>query len=249
MSKIPANKSALILGGTSDIGMAVAECLAFEGWSLILTGRNEDYLHRIANDLQIRSGSSVQSRYFDATDTGTHKTFFQSLEIVPELCVCLFGYLGEQEKGMKQWREAEQIIQVNYTGAVSILNLVANEFNARGLGTIIGVSSVAGDRGRGSNFLYGSAKAALTTYLSGLRSRCYHYGVHVATIKPGFVATRMTESLDLPASLTAAPGQVAKAICRAYYKRNNVVYVLPVWKLIMTCIALIPEQLFKRLKL
>jgi short-subunit dehydrogenase len=136
---------------------------------------------------------------------------------------------------------------VNYTGAVSILNVVAEDFEKRGQGAIVGMSSVAGDRGRQSNYIYGSAKAGFTAYLSGLRNRLAKTGVHVMTVKPGFCRTKMTEHLELPAALTAEPAQVATAVFQGMEKKQNVVYTLWMWRWVMLVIRCIPECVFKRL--
>jgi len=138
---------------------------------------------------------------------------------------------------------------VNYTGAVSILNIVANYYVSQQKGIIAGISSVAGERGRQSNYFYGSAKAGFTAYLSGLRNRLFHQQVHVLTVQPGFVYTRMTEGLPLPRLLTATPEKVADSIYLAIRKKKNVIYVKWFWRWIMLIIKCIPEFLFKKLKL
>jgi hypothetical protein len=119
----------------------------------------------------------------------------------------------------------------------------------RGSGTIVGVSSVAGDRGRATNYVYGSAKAGFTAFLSGLRNRLAAAGVHVVTVKPGFVATRMTEGMKLPPALTAAPDEVARAVLTAVRQRRDTIYVRRIWWPMMVVIRLIPERIFKRMKL
>ena len=129
------------------------------------------------------------------------------------------------------------------------MNIIANDFEQRRSGTIIGISSVAGDRGRQSNYLYGSAKAALTTYLSGLRNRLARSNVHVVTVKPGFVRTKMTSGLALPGPLTAKPERVAADIFDAYQKRGDQLYTLWPWRYLMFIIRNIPEPVFKRLRL
>jgi len=158
--------------------------------------------------------------YFDATSYEQHADFLKQTEVIPEVVVVCFGYLGEQKKAEANWDEAYQILATNYIGAVSILNLVAQEMEKRKHGIIIGISSVAGDRGRKSNYIYGSAKAGFTTYLSGLRNRLYTSGVHVLTVKPGYVTTRMTENMNLPKLLTTTPEKVAKSISKAIKKRK-----------------------------
>jgi short-subunit dehydrogenase len=155
-----------------------------------------------------------------------------------------------REKEMEDsWKETEKIISANYTGAVSILNIISRKYASQKKGIIVGISSVAGERGRQSNFLYGSAKAGFSAYLSGLRNWLYPYGVHVVCVKPGFVYTRMTENLALPALLTATPEEVGRAVYSACLKRKNIIYVKAVWRWIMLIIKLIPEPIFKKLKL
>lgn len=241
--------SILILGATSDIAFGIATQFARENVSLILAGRDTAYLERIRCDLSVREGADARVVKFDAVDYESHKAFYQQLEPKPDVCAVVFGYLGEQQESEADWRELSKVVDVNYKGAVSILNIVAEDFAKRRSGTIIGVSSVAGDRGRQSNFIYGSAKAAFTVYLSGLRNKLFSKGVHVATIKPGFVDTKMTEDIDLPPLLTATPMQVGEAAFDAFEKKRDVVYVLPVWRVIMGVITLLPEFVFKRLKL
>ncbi len=136
-------------------------------------------------------------------------------------------------------------LNTNYTGVLSLFNIIANDFEHRRNGFIVGISSVAGDRGRKSNYLYGSAKAALSAYLSGLRNRLYDAQVHVLTVKPGFVATKMTEDMDLPEKLTAQPEDVAADIYRAQQKNKNVLYTKWIWRWVMLIIRMIPEWKFK----
>ena len=186
---------------------------------------------------------------FPMQDYASHPAFIQSLDGLPDVVVSVFGYLGNQEQAVTDFDECSRILSANFTGQVSLLNLVAGAMKQRGHGAIIGIASVAGDRGRGSNYLYGSAKAGFAAYLSGLRNALFPHGVHVATIKPGFVRTKMIEGMATPKSLTATPEGAARAVWRAYHNNKNVVYVLPVWRWIMLVIRLIPEPIFKRLKL
>jgi hypothetical protein len=140
-------------------------------------------------------------------------------------------------------------MRANYEGPALILGLLAERFAARGSGTLIGISSVAGERGRASNYVYGSAKAGFTAFLSGLRNRLAKGPVRVITVKPGFVATQMTEGMDLNPRLTAQPDAVAEAIWQAQAKGRDVLYVKPVWALIMAIIRALPERLFKKTSL
>ncbi|MDX1521229.1 MAG: SDR family oxidoreductase [Anaerolineae bacterium] len=239
----------LILGATSDIAMALAHKFAGNGFSPILAARNSARLEEAATDLRIRHSVPVTIVEFDALDYASHAAFYEGLPEKPAVVICVFGYLGEQEKAQADFAEAKLIIDSNYTGAVSILELVAADFERRRSGTIIGISSVSGDRGRQSLYIYGSAKAAFSTYLSGLRNRLAKANVHVMTVKPGFVRTKMTADLPLPAPITAKPAQVANDVFKAYQKGSDVVYTLWMWRLIMFIIRNIPEPIFKRLRL
>lgn len=239
----------LILGATSDMAQALAELYAKKGDKLQLAARNPVSLAPIKSDLEIRFEGKVSTYAFDAMNFDSHDAFYASLDEKPDLVLCVFGYLGDQAKAIKNWNESLQIIQSNFTGAVSILNIIANDMEARKVGVIVGISSVAGERGRMSNYLYGSAKAGFTAYLSGLRNRLCKSGVHVLTVKPGFVNTKMTEGLPLPKPLTAQPQQVAKAIDNAVVKQKNTIYIFAKWRLIMYIIKSIPESIFKKLSL
>jgi hypothetical protein len=157
--------------------------------------------------------------------------------------------LGDAEKARGNTAESALILLTNYNGAVSILDVIANRYEAQGEGCIIGVSSVAGDRGRQSNYHYGSAKAGFSAYLSGLRNRLAGKGVHVMTVKPGFVNTSMTEDQDTPAPVTAEPEEVADAVYKAFVKKKDVLYTRWMWRYIMFIIRTIPETIFKKLKL
>jgi len=242
-------ESVLILGATSDIARALAHQYAKHHYRLLLAARNIDVLQADVKDLQIRYNATVDALYFDALAYDTHATFYQQLPESPSIVICVFGLLGDQQTSQHNWSEAKKIMEVNYLGAASILLHVADAMEAKGTGTIIGISSVAGERGRASNYLYGSAKAGFTAYLSGLRNRLAKKGVHVLTVKPGFVQTAMTEGMDLPPLLTAQPDQVAKAIYQAQKKQKNVIYTLWMWRYVMWIIRNIPEAIFKKLKL
>ncbi len=242
-------KTILILGASSDIAKAIAKEYAQTGATLLLAGRNQKSLEIDANDLHIRYNIFATAFFFDATDFKSHQQFYETLPQKPNIVICVFGFLGEQKEGEKDFLHAQKIIETNYTGCISILNIVANDFEQQREGTIIGISSVAGERGRQSNYLYGSAKAGFTAYLSGLRNRLFKSNVHVLTVKPGFVYTSMTENLKLPSLLTAKPEEVAKDILKAEQKKKNVIYTKWFWKYIMGIISSIPETIFKKLKL
>lgn len=241
----------LILGATSPIARAAAQTFAKSGYQLFLAGRDESELRKLASDLNIRFSVDVKYGYFDAEKTESHAQFFQnSVQEIEQLKGVLLavGYHGEQDKGIKDFREMEKIIHSNFIGACTILNECAQYFADKGSGFIIGVSSVAGDRGRQSNYLYGSAKGAFSLYLQGLRNRLYHKGVRVITIKPGFVDTSMTFGKK-GVFLVASPDYVGKKIVEALHRSSDIVYLPWFWRYIMLIIKCIPEKIFKRLKL
>lgn len=239
----------LILGATSDIGMSLGKAYAEKGFNLILASRNVNRLDNYKLDLENRFDTKVSLINFNATDFESHFSFAELISDKCKIIIAVFGYLGDQDQAINEWEHCKTIIDSNYTGAVSILNILSEKMKKQGEGTIVGISSVAGDRGRMSNFIYGSSKAAFTSYLSGLRNSMFHSNVHVLTVKPGFVATKMTSHLDLPGKLTSSPDQVAKAIAKGIVSKKNVIYVKPIWRFIMLAIILIPNSIFKKMKM
>lgn len=240
---------ALILGGSSDIARAIARGYAAIGRPLILAGRDCQRLEADAGDLRLRYGVAVRLAEFNVLDSDCHARFLDELGGLPAIVVCVVGFLGEQAKSQADFAAADLVMRTNYLGPASVLGEVANRMEARGSGCIIGISSVAGERGRASNYIYGSAKAGFTAFLSGLRNRLAPTGVRVITVKPGFVHTRMTESMSLPKALTAQPEEVAHHLLRAERKGADIVYVRPIWRLIMLGIRALPERVFKRSRL
>ncbi len=237
----------LILGARSDIGLAVAHRFAQTGRPIQLAARHAESLEAERADIALRYNVPVTSHEFDALATESHSAFLDGLPELPDIAVCAVGLLGNQAEARKNVAAAVLIIRTNYEGPASILGELANRFEARGHGTLVGISSVAGERGRASNYIYGSAKAGFTAYLSGLRNQLTKKGVHVVTVLPGFVATRMTAGLNLPRLLTSTPANVAATIARTVSKQNNIVYVKPIWAAIMSSIRHIPEPIFKKL--
>ena len=235
----------LIVGAKSDIAKAAAREYAKHGYNLYLAARNLDELKEFANDVTVRTQRMVKLVELDILDYKTHQSFYDKLDEKPLGVISAVGYLGEQEKAQADFTEAQQIIDTNYVGIVSLFDIIANDFEKKQSGFMIGISSVAGDRGRKSNYVYGSAKAALATYLSGLRNRLYDSHVNVLTVKPGFVATKMTKGMNLPEKLTAQPKEVAKDIYKAQQKGKSVLYTKWIWKWIMLIIKIIPEWKFK----
>jgi decaprenylphospho-beta-D-erythro-pentofuranosid-2-ulose 2-reductase len=239
----------LILGARSDIGKAVAHKFAALGHPIQLAARNASALEADKTDMELRYRVSISLHEFDALATDTHEVFVAGLPELPQIAVCAVGLMGQQAENERDVAAAVRVMRSNYEGPASILALLANRFEERGSGTLVGISSVAGDRGRATNYVYGSAKAGFTAFLSGLRNRLAKRGVHVLTVLPGPVATRMTEGMDLPAKLTAEPSEVADAIARAAERRQDVIYVRPIWRLIMLLTRNIPEHIFKEMKI
>ena len=237
----------VILGARSDIGRAIARRYAESGCAIVLAARQADTLGTDRADLEIRYRVPVSLAEFDVTDTDPDR-FFAGLDATPSTVVMVAGFLGVQTAAETDDALSAEIMQTNYSGPARFLLAAARVMESRGGGCIIGISSVAGDRGRRSNFVYGSAKAGLSAFLSGLRNRLAGK-IHVITVKPGFVATRMTAGMKQPPILTAQPEEVAEAVFNAQVEGRDIVYVRPIWRFIMLIIRLIPEKLFKRLSL
>jgi len=239
----------LIVGATSDIAKELARVYAKNGYNLYLTARDEANLQELKTDIEVRSNVDVKTLNLDLTKFETHQSFYDSLSEKPLGVVVVAGYMQPQKKVEQSLDETLKTIDTNFTGAISFLNIVANDFEKEKRGFIVGVSSVAGDRGRKANYIYGSAKAGFSAYLSGLRNRLFESGVDVLTVKPGFVATKMTEDLDLPEKLTVQPQDVAEDIFKAQQKHKDILYTKPVWRYIMLIIKHIPEFIFKKLSI
>lgn len=240
----------LILGATSSIARGAAAAFAARGHALYLAGRDEDELERLASDLRLRHDARVSFGYFDAEDYETHGPFVERVrQATGGLYGVLlaFGYLAERDAA-RDPREGVATVARNLTGAVSVLEHCAAALESQsGGGFIVGVSSVAGDRGRQSNYHYGAAKGGLNVYLQGLRNRLHPSGVRVLTVKPGFVDTPMT--FGMPGLfLVARPAAVGERIVRALEGGRDVVYIPWFWRYVMLAVRLIPEPLFKRLK-
>jgi decaprenylphospho-beta-D-erythro-pentofuranosid-2-ulose 2-reductase len=247
---VTAPRSALILGARSDIARACAHRLAADGFAvLMLAARDPETLAADAEDLRIRHQGQVSTHAFDVLDTAGFAGFLDGLGLLPDVAVCAVGLLGEQAESAADPEVAARVMRTNFEGPALILGLIATRMEARGRGVIVGISSVAGERGRASNYIYGAAKAGFTAYLSGLRNRLARRGVQVVTVIPGFVATRMTAGMDLNPRLTAQPDEVAVAISNAIDRGRDVVWVRPVWRVIMAIIRALPEPVFKRTKL
>jgi short-subunit dehydrogenase len=231
------------------MAQAIASSLAAHGHDLLLAARRPEDLASLSSDCTIRYNVRCSTHAFNAEELQNHQSFIEALPVFPDITILVFGFMDDNEKVLQQDALLLRTLQVNYTGAVHILNMLSRIYKNKGHGVIVGISSVAGERGRASNYIYGSAKAGFTAYLSGLRNEMFPHGVQVLTVLPGFVRTRMTENIKTPAPLTAEPEEVAHAIWAGIQKKKNIVYVRWFWRWIMLIIRNIPEGIFKRMKL
>jgi len=240
----------VILGASSPIGRAFAKELARSGHYVILAGRDIEDLERTASDLRIATGTHVEVSAFDARDFSSHSTAAAEWAQAPGAlhAIVLFGAMPQQHEIDENPRLLLDCVETTYTGAISILHHLAPHLEAKKRGTIIGIGSVAGDRGRLKNYVYGSAKAGMHAYLAGLRNRLARSNVHVLTAKPGFVDTAMTWGMP-GVFLAASPETVARKCLAAARKRRDVCYVPWFWLPIMTAIRSVPERIFKRLRI
>ncbi|MGL6037764.1 SDR family NAD(P)-dependent oxidoreductase [Soonwooa sp.] len=240
----------IVIGANSEVAQAFVECCLKKGEkfkTLYLLSSNPATSEKFANHINVKYLQHTEVLALDVLKDIDYKNFDH---IESDLLFCASGYLGlGTEEGLYDDKNTERILEINFSRLVPVLNHFAKKMESKRQGNMIVLSSVAGDRGRQSNFIYGSAKAGLTAYLSGLRNYLFDKKVHVMTVKPGFMATKMTEGLPLNPVLTASPDQAALAIFKAYKSKKNTAYVLPIWSLIMMIIKNIPEFIFKKLKL
>lgn len=236
----------LIIGAKSDIAKSLAEVYAKNNYNLYLAGRNIGEIEEFSNTLKEKNNIEIKLKEFDVVKFNLHEEFYKSLEEKPFGVILVAGFYPEQKEAELNWEISLKSINVNYVGPISILNIAANEMEKNQKGFIVGVSSVSGDRGRQKNYIYGSSKAGLSTYLSGLRNRLFKKGIHVLTVKPGFVETKMTKGLNLSKKLTAQPSDVALDIFSAQQKKKDVLYTKWIWRFIMLIVKNIPEFIFKK---
>ena len=244
-------KKILIVGATSAIAEATARLWAKQGNQLYLLGRNTERLASISADLKIRGASDVQYAILDANDFVRHGTTLDTAVAALgglDTVLIAHGTLGDQAACEQDFNITLQELNTNAISVISLLTHIANRLEVQKQGTIAVISSVAGDRGRQSNYVYGTAKGALSIFLQGLRNRLYKSGVQVLTVKPGFVDTPMTASFKKGA-LWATPDAIASSIYSAIERRRDVIYAPFFWFWIMAIIKLIPERIFKNLKL
>ncbi len=237
----------LVLGATSAIAMAVARQLVTPSAHFFLVARSKEKLTAVAQDLLVRGAGRVDMLVADLDDTQQHAPMLNvaSSQLgAIDLTLLAHGVLGDQDAAERDYFAAEPALVTNFLSPVSLLTWLANYCVSQGRGTLAVITSVAGDRGRKSNYVYGASKAGLDAFLSGLRNRCDRSGVQVLTIKPGFVATPMTAHIPRN-RLFATPERVATDILKAVRKRKDVVYVPWFWRPIMAIIKAIPEPIFK----
>ena len=240
----------IILGSNSEVAQSFVEKVLEAGGkysTIFLFTSNKETTEKFAKHIDVKYFQQSEIIELDLMKEIDYTKFD---DITSDLLFCATGYLGEgTEEGLYDNKNTERIIDINYAKLVPVLNFFAEKMERQRSGNMIVLSSVAGDRGRQSNFIYGSAKAGLTAYLSGLRNYLFDKKVHVMTVKPGFMDTKMTEGLPLNPKLTASRKQAAESIYKAYKSQKNVAYVLPIWSIIMLIIKNIPEFIFKKLKL
>jgi decaprenylphospho-beta-D-erythro-pentofuranosid-2-ulose 2-reductase len=249
-------KKILFFGATSAIGIEILRALVeqSEANSLCcyLVARDTIKLDNVATDLLSRGFSEVKSYATDLAKTDNHVDLFKDIETnFPDYdsVVIAYGELGTQSEGEYDFIAAKKVFDVNFLSVVSLLTPLANNFEKRSSGKIVVIGSVAGDRGRQSNYIYGAAKGALDIYLQGLRNRLFRYNVDVLTIKPGFVDTPMTSHIKKKGLLFVGPRTVGRGVVKAINKNKDVAYLPFFWRYIMLVITLIPERIFKRLNL
>lgn len=243
-------KRIVIIGATSAIAEATARLWAEEGHRLYLLGRNEERLTSMAADLKVRGAASVQIAALDLNDFDRHRAVLDAAEAELgglDIVLIAHGTLGEQKASEQDFKVTLQELNTNAISVISLLTHLANCFETQKHGSIAVISSVAGDRGRQSNYVYGTAKGAVTIFLQGLRNRLHKSGVQVLTIKPGFVDTPMTAGIDKKGPLWARPEAIALNIKNGIENRRDVIYAPWFWAGIMAVIRGIPEGIFKKL--
>ncbi len=246
-------KKILIIGATSAIAEATAKRYAKENARLYLLARNGERLASLASDLKIRAAASADYALLDVNDRASHGMALEKARNTLggiDVALIAHGTLGDQKACEQDEEQALRELETNAVSTIALLTRLANLFEKQhSNGTIAVISSVAGDRGRPSNYVYGTAKAAVTTFCEGLQARMFKSGVHVLIIKPGLVATPMTEGLAMPAPLVAQPDQIAADIVRAIEKKKNTLYTPWFWKYIMAGIIHVQTTFFKKINL
>jgi short-subunit dehydrogenase len=246
------NARICVAGATSTVARATAARLANAGAALHLAARDEAEAERIGRDLQVRYDTTTSWSRIEITDPTSRTALLDTAADAMggmDAFLTAIGMLGTQTRAEQDPDHLASVVNVNFTAVAQLLEQAADRFEAQSAGLIVALSSVAGDRGRPSNYAYGSAKAGLTAFLDGLRGRLHEHNVDVLTVKPGPVDTKMTFGMDDPPPLMADPERVAADIVTAMEARKDVCYSPSIWRYIMTAIQLIPTSLFKKLDL
>ncbi|MBL0341691.1 MAG: SDR family NAD(P)-dependent oxidoreductase [Bacteroidetes bacterium] len=241
------NKTVFIAGASSGIGKSLAELYASSGANLQIASRNVDELNSIATELKSKYKISVEVYRIDVSNYQSIQDLSKQLIQVPDIVICSIGYLGIDTRDFLNVSEIHQIFATNAEGSIGLINVFAALFKKSGKGIIVGISSIAGDRGKSKNLFYSSAKAAFTSYLDGLRNELYHHNVHVITVKPGYVDTPMTKGLSLPSSLIISSERAALLIKKAIDHKRNIVYVPSKWRFVIWVINSLPEYFYKKI--
>jgi decaprenylphospho-beta-D-erythro-pentofuranosid-2-ulose 2-reductase len=248
---VSAVRKVVVFGATSAMAQQTVRLLAAANAELFLVGRDQDRLAAVAADALVRGAALADQAAADLDDTSRFDDLvasaFGRLGRV-DLVIVAQGLLGDSRGCERDRALAARVLQSNFTAPALLLERVAARLADQGSGTIVAITSVAGDRGRQSNYVYGAAKGGLAIYLAGLRNRLFRHGVHVVTVKPGLVDTPMTAGVPKN-RLFAPPSAVAVAILRAVQRRADVVYVPAFWRTVMWLVRLVPERVFKRMRL
>ena len=242
----------LIIGATSAIAEQCARLWAVGGAAFFLVGRNTLKLEAVKSDLIARGATQATIHQMDANEHSEHERMIEAAtEVLSGIDIVLLahGTLPDQNQCEQNPETAIREFETNAVSTIALLTRLGAIFESQKHGTIAVISSVAGDRGRPSNYLYGSAKGAVSIFCQGLRARLHRSGANILTVKPGFVDTPMTRDLNMPALLITSPAKVARDIVGAVERRRSVIYSPSWWRIIMLVIRLIPESLFRRLKL
>ena len=237
----------LIVGAGSDIALPLEHLYAKAGYGLYLASRSVNRLLQDAKTMKNLYGTDALAYRFDVTETDVHRTFYDALPQKPIGIICLAGTLGDQKRSELNFAEAQNVIEANFSGLVSIVHIAAEDFEQRKEGFIVGVSSVAGEKGRQSNYVYAGAKAGFTAFLSGLRNRLHQSHVQVLTVHPGFIRTKMIEGRKTIGLITASPERVARDIFKAQQSGKDFIYSKWFWRYIMFVFKMIPESIVKKL--
>jgi len=242
-------KYVLIIGAKNELALELASLYAKNNYNIYLAGRSINDLEEESNNIEQKYKVKSVLCELDVTNFSSHEDFYESLEIKPTGVIYLAGYYPDMISSISKWSESLKTIEVNYLGCVSILNIVANQFVNDRRGFIIAISSVSGIRGRAKNYIYGSSKAGLIAYMSGLRNRLDKYNINVLTVIPGFLSSSKNQKKNYPRFLVTTSKKMAHNIFSAQQNNKSVIYSSGLWRIIMFIIKIIPEYIFKKINI